>query len=81
MSLIYDNENKRKQYKNLSIFKILSQFCLYYVYIDSGLDCYKCGHEDGDCNSDQYGEEVKCQMEDPENPNYGDSCYVGHSGS
>ena len=51
------------------------------MYIDSGLDCYKCGHDNGDCNSDQYGEEVKCQMEDPENPNYGDSCYVGHSGS
>ena len=46
----------------------------------TGLECYACGHEEEECNKDHYGETVRCQMDDPENHNYGDSCYVGHSG-
>ena len=45
-----------------------------------GLYCYKCGHEEQDCDTEHYGELVKCQLNDPEILNYGDSCYVGHSG-
>ena len=49
--------------------------------IGTGLECYTCGHEGDECTKDNYGEKVHCQMDDPENHNYGDSCYVGHSGS
>ena len=72
------------------------QYCTAYIYIyidyhsiimitaffqtGTGLECYSCGHEEEECNKDHYGETVRCQMDDPENHNYGDSCYVGHSG-
>ena len=46
----------------------------------TGLECYSCGHEEEECNTDHYGVTVMCQMDDPENHNYGDACYVGHSG-
>ena len=49
---------------------------------DVGLKCYDCGHEDEqDCSSEKSGKEVRCQMSSPEQKNYGDYCYVGHTGS
>ena len=50
--------------------------------IESGLKCYYCGHEDSDeCSGDITGEQVSCQMNDPEKPHYGNNCYVGHLGN
>ena len=46
----------------------------------TGLECYYCGQEDEDCSADDAGHEVECQMTDPAEHHYGDSCYVGHSG-
>ena len=54
---------------------------VYDYFTGTGIECYTCGHEDDECNVDHYGEKVRCQMDDPENHNYGDSCYVGHSGT
>ena len=45
-----------------------------------GIDCYYCGHEEDDCNADMPGVKVQCQMDDPEGHNYGNVCFVGHSG-
>ena len=48
------------------------------------LECYYCfghaGTEHDDCDVDEYGEKVVCQMHDPREPNYGDVCFVGHTG-
>ena len=44
--------------------------------------CFYCGVEDGiECTSGIHGEEVQCQMENPQEPHYGDYCYVGHNGN
>ena len=51
------------------------------LHTEEGLECYFCGHEEEECNAEVHGTEVRCQMDDPENHNYGDSCYVGHSGT
>ena len=50
-------------------------------YQGSGLKCYACGHEDDDCSAGMSGVEVTCQMSNEEDPNYGDTCYVGHTGT
>ena len=50
---------------------------------ETALRCFYCGHDDGvgdDCDSDNTGPEIDCQMDDPEDKWYGDSCYVMHSG-
>ena len=44
------------------------------------MQCYSCGHFDEDCTMNNFGQAVYCQTDNPENPNYGDTCYVGHSG-
>ena len=48
------------------------------------MECYYCfghaGTEHDDCDVDEYGEKVVCQMHDPREPNYGDVCFVGHTG-
>ena len=47
------------------------------------LECYYCGHDDGVdpmCDADNAGGAIHCQMNNPEELHYGDSCYVGHSG-
>ena len=46
----------------------------------AGLRCYYCGHEDEDCSAGASGIEVSCQTSNEEEPHYGDSCFVGHSG-
>ena len=46
----------------------------------ASLKCYYCGHEDEDCSAGASGIEVSCQTSNEEEPHYGDSCYVGHSG-
>ena len=76
--------------KKTLIFGIVFQYFLFHYHstilittffqTGTGLECYSCGHEEEECNKDHYGETVRCQMDDPENHNYGDSCYVGHSG-
>ena len=44
--------------------------------------CYSCGHDEfEDCSMNSTGSKVYCQTDNPENRNYGDSCYVGHSGT
>ena len=49
--------------------------------LDEYLECYYCGRDNpGECNGDVPGEEIHCQMLHPEEPHYGDSCFVGHSG-
>ena len=49
------------------------------------LRCYYCyghaGTEHDNCDVDVYGDEVSCQMHDPREPNYGDVCFIGHTGS
>ena len=32
------------------------------------------------CNTMEHGEIVKCQIENPQEPYYGDACTVGHTG-
>ena len=46
----------------------------------ASLKCYYCGHEDEDCSAGASGIEVSCQTANEEEPHFGDSCYVGHSG-
>ena len=57
-------------------------FGLRYIFDNtgSGVNCYFCGREEGACDADHYGEPVLCQTDDPEYRNFGDGCYVGHSG-
>ena len=50
-----------------------------YPKLVGGLSCYHCAHLD-ECSAENPGEVVKCQMENPREPNYGDSCEVNHSG-
>ena len=66
--------------ENTSLYVFEYYICLLSICQGVGLECYYCGHEDEYCNTDNHGEPVNCQMEDPEGHNYGDSCYVGHSG-
>ena len=45
--------------------------------------CYYCNSVTLDqelCNSEEFGELIKCQMNDEEEPHYGNACIVGHSG-
>ena len=45
--------------------------------------CYYCHSQILDhelCNSEEFGELIKCQMNDEEEPHYGNACIVGHSG-
>ena len=52
-----------------------------FLLLVTDLECYYCGHDDpGECNEEVPGEEIHCQMSNPEEPHYGDSCFVGHSG-
>ena len=49
--------------------------------VGNELVCYYCGHEEGDeCGPTHFGRGVTCQMNDPEETYYGDSCYVGYPG-
>ena len=50
------------------------------MQIGAGLKCYYCGHEDEDCSAGASGIEITCQTSNEEEPHFGDSCYVGHSG-
>ena len=47
------------------------------------LECYFCFTEEGNdvvkCDSENYGIEITCQMENEKKPYYGDSCVVGHT--
>ena len=56
----------------------------YNLIIGTGLKCYSCHdsleHPDETCTISITGREVTCQTDNPEMPNFGDSCYVGHSG-
>ena len=55
-----------------------------YSILEHGLECYYCGHEEGDeCGSEMPDDSpyFVCQMSSPDEPHYGDSCYVGHSGT
>ena len=54
--------------------------CWINVFAGSGLQCYSCGHDEEMCSVSSTGPTVYCQTDNPENRNYGDSCYVGHSG-
>ena len=54
------------------------------MILEDGLECYYCGHEEDDeCGSKMPDDSpyFVCQMSSPDEPHYGDSCYVGHSGS
>ena len=58
------------------------KFSVTFITKGVGLKCYECGHEDGqDCTMEKSGKEVRCQMNDAKQENYGDNCYVGHTGS
>ena len=43
--------------------------------------CYEC-HEldEHECGEHEWGKGVTCQMENPQEENYGNSCYVAHTG-
>ena len=45
----------------------------------TGLSCYYCGYHET-CSADEPGQVVQCQMEDPREHHFGDSCEVAHSG-
>ena len=47
---------------------------------DSVLKCYYCEEISGNCNAENYGKLVQCQMKNPLEPHYGDYCSVGHTG-
>ena len=50
-------------------------------FLVEGIKCLSCGQEEGiECNSDHVGNEIHCQMENPELGNFGDACYVAHDG-
>ena len=52
-----------------------------YIFLEKGaLKCYYCGHQEDECNEFETGELVDCQVNNPEEPHYGDSCYVGYPG-
>ena len=40
--------------------------------------CFECS--DFECAEQKFGKGVTCQKEDPAAENYGDSCYVAHTG-
>ena len=42
--------------------------------------CYYCKLGQELCNSEEYGELIKCQMNDEKEPHYGNACMVGHTG-
>ena len=47
------------------------------------LKCLSCDETEAGCNEVEAGEDTKvveCQMSDPDGPNYGNSCLVGHTG-
>ena len=47
------------------------------------LKCLACDETEAGCNEAEAGEDIKvveCQMSDPDGPNYGNSCLVGHTG-
>lgn len=50
----------------------------------STIECYYCfghaGTQHDDCDDDFFGDKITCQMHDRQLPNYGDVCYVGHTG-
>ena len=47
----------------------------------TALVCYEC-HEldEHECGEHEWGKGVTCQMENPQEENYGNSCYVAHTG-
>ena len=51
------------------------------LFLGEGIKCLSCGREEGvECSEQHVGKEVYCQMESPEEENFGDACYVGHDG-
>ena len=48
------------------------------------MKCHYCfghgGTEHPDCDSENYGPEVECQMQNPTLPYFGDVCLVAHTG-
>ena len=66
-------------------FDIENYLSLYFLIIEpETLDCYYCfGHAGtyhDDCDKDIFGDVVACQTQNPRLPNFGDVCYVGHTG-
>jgi len=43
-----------------------------------GLSCYYCPHYDDKCSESNPGDTVACQMDDPTQDHYGDTCMVDH---
>ena len=53
------------------------------IYLVTDLNCYFCNSQDeehSECNAEEAGELVNCQMSDSKDPHYGNACIVGHTG-
>ena len=42
------------------------------------MSCYYCPHYDDKCSESNPGDTVACQMDDPTQDHYGDTCMVDH---
>ena len=60
------------------------EYCNHLCTDPNQLECYYCyghaGTEHDNCDEDIPGDKVVCQMHDPRQPNYGDACFIGHTG-
>ena len=51
---------------------------LFLFQLVHGLSCYYCPHYDDKCSESNPGDTVVCQMDDPTQDHYGDTCMVDH---
>ena len=62
-------------------FTIVSFALLFHLCSEDTLECYYCHEAEGSpyCDSEYFGDPVSCQVTNPDEPYYGDLCYVQHN--
>ena len=68
------------------MFNNITNLCLIVIFIFyiETLDCYYCEStliSNKDCNAEESGRIVKCQLNDTEGDHYGNVCAVAHTGN